>query len=596
VSTATTKIEPVYYSNSLRFAGIFGLPHFSLSEDTFKASQTLLSSTLPITIDKQTSNYGYEVNPWSSEPEGASSGPFATPRCELILYLQQYQIHLPAWLQTNSKLSSDMVGIAEDELRHPTGAPLRLTSDMRMAMAAFSPDCGFAIESKGPPDYFVADGGHLAGPKKEIYVRSVRNVALCFGGILIFQIMLTSRQMREASTPSTRNRISFYSMAMITMGDGFAWITLSFASLVEDSTFFVILGAGFLAFVSLVFFGLRFLIDIWTVQATERYRQERQATANNSAPHQSSMDSTTELLRTQEQTSTEQPLLPVTRQIPVETGSMPIIVPSDQDIAAEEQEITPTLSQTPTHQTEFRKVYPRFCLLLLIIVVLCLWAESWPALLRAWFTDFLAFAYLSFWWPQIYRNVVRNCRKALQWNFVLGQSFLRLIPVTYVFAVENNIFFAKSDTNTLLFLAGWIWLQILALLSQELLGARFFIPDGWAPPAYDYHPVLYDDEESTLLSASTTDGAQMGGSSTTSRGAETKQKGKKIYDCTICAQDVEVIVVSTQSPNDSITGNLLGRRAYMVTPCRHIFHTHCLEGWMRYRLQCPNCREILPPL
>jgi len=28
----------------------------------------------------------------------------------------------------------------------------------------------------------------------------------------------------------------------------------------------------------------------------------------------------------------------------------------------------------------------------------------------------------------------------------------------------------------------------------------------------------------------------------------------------------------------------------MVTPCRHVFHSNCLEGWMRFRLQCPNCR------
>ena len=42
--------------------------------------------------------------------------------------------------------------------------------------------------------------------------------------------------------------------------------------------------------------------------------------------------------------------------------------------------------------------------------------------------------------------------------------------------------------------------------------------------------------------------------------------------------------------------NVFARRLYMVTPCRHIFHTACLEGWMRFRLQCPICREELPPI
>jgi hypothetical protein len=40
----------------------------------------------------------------------------------------------------------------------------------------------------------------------------------------------------------------------------------------------------------------------------------------------------------------------------------------------------------------------------------------------------------------------------------------------------------------------------------------------------------------------------------------------------------------------------LSRRTYMVTPCRHIFHTACLESWMRLRLQCPICRDTIPPV
>ena len=37
------------------------------------------------------------------------------------------------------------------------------------------------------------------------------------------------------------------------------------------------------------------------------------------------------------------------------------------------------------------------------------------------------------------------------------------------------------------------------------------------------------------------------------------------------------------------------RSNVMVTPCKHIFHTACLEPWMHIRHVCPSCRLPLPP-
>lgn len=96
------------------------------------------------------------------------------------------------------------------------------------------------------------------------------------------------------------------------------------------------------------------------------------------------------------------------------------------------------------------------------------------------------------------------------------------------------------------------------------------------------------------------------------REKELKRHGMSLrtIDCAICTEVLEVPVVRAsrglkESPSSSSSaaaggaGGLVGvfaRRAYMVTPCRHIFHTKCLEGWFRYKLQCPICREELPPL
>lgn len=33
----------------------------------------------------------------------------------------------------------------------------------------------------------------------------------------------------------------------------------------------------------------------------------------------------------------------------------------------------------------------------------------------------------------------------------------------------------------------------------------------------------------------------------------------------------------------------------MVTPCKHYFHPKCLKQWMNLKMECPNCRAVLPP-
>ena len=74
---------------------------------------------------------------------------------------------------------------------------------------------------------------------------------------------------------------------------------------------------------------------------------------------------------------------------------------------------------------------------------------------------------------------------------------------------------------------------------------------------------------------------------------EDKQHDRKIFDCAICMNQMDVPVVPKGDGKGSVW---LEQRNYMVTPCRHIFHTECLEGWMDLRLVCPICREGLPPL
>jgi hypothetical protein len=35
--------------------------------------------------------------------------------------------------------------------------------------------------------------------------------------------------------------------------------------------------------------------------------------------------------------------------------------------------------------------------------------------------------------------------------------------------------------------------------------------------------------------------------------------------------------------------------SFFQTPCNHRFHQRCLLGWLAKKLECPICRQALPP-
>ncbi|KAF2161293.1 hypothetical protein M409DRAFT_28332 [Zasmidium cellare ATCC 36951] len=643
--------QAILTTTSDKFAGIFTLPHFALSETTFEEAKILLNESISNVIQRQADRRTELRNPWTTRAEGTGDMRFSGPECELVLYLQQLA---PV---ASTQFSSAFISFLESELRFPTGAVVPSAPDLRFSMLAFSPDCGYVLESKGPPDDFAQDNDHLTGPKMEVQYLHSRHHLMLFTLALGLQLFLLMRQMREASTPSTRSRISFYTIAILALGDGFTTMTFLLISLFLTGLWVNLVGTGFLAFISVSFFGMRFLMDIWHVQAPERERRARAeveeeirreqafnaalqriraerdaarqpAETNGNALNPANPVSNTTTTTPTESTPTPAPQsttqpnveglpIPVTAPRPVDTVATPVFMPSNQD------GLEPVAQPTAANQTNtnaavaarmpsFASLYTRFYLLLLATLFLSLNATSWPAPARRIFFTFLGLLYLSFWIPQVHRNVQRNCRHALNWEFVLGQSLLRLTPFAYFYGYKHNVLFADVDFVGLSLLAVWVWVQVVVLVSQEIIGPRWFIRKTWAPPAYDYHPILREDEEGATMPIGFSQAAADGSApaspiqertptSPAARRAsvakDAKEKGKRVFDCAICMQDLEVPVVEAGASSDAgLAGGLLARRTYMVTPCRHIFHSSCLEGWMKYRLQCPICRETLPPL
>ncbi|KAI1435986.1 hypothetical protein GGR50DRAFT_653127 [Xylaria sp. CBS 124048] len=611
----------LFTTTSDKFAGIFGLPHLTTRPEFFESSQALLNRTLGETLDKRESRASTDQSdPWASTIDEPAEMWKPSPHCEYLLYVQVHPLDRDI-LQVQPSLTGPenvikAIHDIENELRFPQGAPRMSTPRLQMSAVLFSPDCAFFLETKGPPEYIPAEGEHLSGLKQEVFLHNVSIWFLISALVIFGQIQLLKGQMKEATTPSTLCRISFYTGSIMLLADGITFAGSAAWSLSASNTLLPSLIVTCVSFLA-VTLSILVLSEIHKIQEPERRRQDReiqrQTTPAPNAPRPQ--------LVPPNRPATAPDGAPVDR---VRTESPPIIIPSDQDIDAEIAEVTnnantnigttlpgPVTAATPTASAQnsempISTIFGRFILVGVCILFISVAAITWRPNLRSAYFNLLCFLYFSMWVPQIYRNAYRNCRRALSWQFVIGQSILRLLPIAYFYTWSGNFAFAEPDWIAFAVLAGWLWTQVWVLVGQYVLGPRVGLPSGWLPEAWDYHPVLREDNIETgglpigLISAPNSPIIERvkTGEEGRDRDRERKRTNIHVIDCAICREVLEVPVVRAgeEDPMAGGVSGILARRLYMVTPCRHIFHRECLEGWMGFRLQCPICREELPPL
>lgn len=587
-------------ANLHRFAGIFALPYLAPTTSLFEKSRSLLNKTLSYIIDaQQEDGSNASPNPWRSQYT-SDAEMLRKPSCEIVMYLQQHPIDIHSNLAVSGDTGLELI---ETELRDPSGIHLAHPPALKMSMVAFSPDCGFFIKSKGPPQFSIQEAQDLTGYKLEIYISLGKRVIFGFIVVLGLQVMLLVRELKAVSTPSMQSRLSFYTVAMLSLGNAFTWVAFLTTAFFSDSFYLPMLTAAFFAFLEGSFFGMKFLMEIWSVQALETIARNAQGQRlTRTIPP----DPTTQASDVNDRGSDTLPL-PVTARRPEDTGAVALGVTAQPHVATTPIGGVVNQADQGNSPRSFGILYTKYYLFLLLIIFVSInAATSWPRWIRSLYANVLSLLYLSFWVPQIYRNILRNNGKAFSWQFVVGQSLLRLAPFVYVWGVKSNVLFVDTDLAILMLFLGWVGLQVLALLGQELLGPRVLVKDSWkwVPVAWNYHPVLRQDDEGATLplgfipTSPTLERIQ-------SPADDERQRlhtGGCIreFECAICMQKAKVTVTAgeggsmSESFGSTSSREVLGRRNYMVTPCRHIFHTNCLESWMKYRLACPICRSHLP--
>ncbi|KAG0049353.1 hypothetical protein BGZ83_005865 [Gryganskiella cystojenkinii] len=452
--------------------------------------------------------------------------------CHYQMYMQLSPV--------DSSIRSSLLKDLEREWATPQGISTIKAPPLNASLLMYSPNCRLVLG--------VKDG---EGMKREKFYFKAVNYALMAGTIAFIQVYLLVKQMEYTITPSSVCKVSYWSIAIQVFLDSYICMFHLTTGVLVDYLFIPFVAASFFSFVLVAIFGMRYMLVIWRIQRPERRGRRNRAAAAAAAAT----------------TAANPAAAPRGDTMP---GGLPLPVTAART--------TPPV-EDDSPRSDMRALYSRFYWMLLASLITLYKIAVSSTRVQNFMISASALLLYSFWIPQIIRNVSRGSKRGLSWLFVLGMSAARLALPVYFYGCPDNLM-GHETTPWIWGLVLWVGLQTTVLLLQDWLGPRFFIPKKfpissachqYLPPVYDYHPVLPAPSEE----------------------AGTAGGHGRHQDCAICMLPIDTTSSSTGAVRLSSVVGSLGRLNYMLTPCGHLFHTECLERWMRIKLECPNCRAFL---
>lgn len=525
-------------TSSAKFAGYHALPHFSMNEGNFNKSKLLMSQLLNSTdIDNEISLEEMNTDITRSYQQ-----------CEYITFFQ---------FDKTEFLKRQLQEI-DEELMNPTGRPIpKAIPQIKIKEALlYSPDCGLMVDLK--------KDSTLQGNKTEVTDNLFKRMLSALLVLVLLQLYLFIRQIKETRTPGQLSNISTTTLYILAFQDSLIALFFLLVSTLTESLYLLFSCVAVIEFIMCGVFEMRFIVSVMVTQANER--------------------GTTwwEVLRGS-----------VRSYDPDDNNDSNADGPTGNNSGADETIPTPAVEPQPIINDEARYSNGLFASgfsLTIIATFLILNVVTWRIKYRQIFEYIGLLVISSYWLPQFLRNTLKNRRRSFTWEFVVGTSVLRLLPLCYLCLASGNPLRHHYDPTLVVVVTVWYCFQIGLLYLQQNLGARFWLNEKWLPKAYDYHPFLNVSDLENGFASDILSNIRAQNEDPAKSGVVTCK-----VDCTICMNDIELPIgvnAEAKKPKSAVLNGL----QYMITPCHHIFHTECLEDWMKYKLQCPVCRNALPPI
>ena len=200
-------------------------------------------------------------------------------------------------------------------------------------------------------------------------------------------------------------------------------------------------------------------------------------------------------------------------------------------------------------------------------------------------SKYIIFTIIITWLPQIIYNALYQINTSLPPFYIIFISAYRLFIPVYFKGYEYNFYLISPNHNIVVLSLSLMTFNVIILLSQRLFGSRWFIPSK----CKDSSGFKYIDEKELKV-----------------------RFGKKdLGDCVICLKKIvtdnieeKVEIANGVTTKDDFgtfwnmfyfkeRKNNINSRPFMITPCKHIFHSVCIDSWLEYKKECPYCRKEL---
>ncbi|KAK1222123.1 hypothetical protein PQX77_015051 [Marasmius sp. AFHP31] len=425
----------------------------------------------------------------------------------------------------------------ESEIQNPTGLRPLKPPKFSMKGILVSKECGIMYEI-----------GNVTSTRLKAFFRKITtysgSAAFAYLAILIF----LTRQMTRSSTPTGISRVSRWTFLTQTTIDALSFAGhITFAILTEGRPSMSLIAPGFLACITFIY-EAQFAMLIHSIQLPE----DSVAPPRPAAPTPTSTTS------------------PPVQDNPTSAGTANIL-PTTATATATNTAPPNAPATTPPQPTSFWafvwhqiRTDPQARLWVILFVFL-------TSIVRIFLSPtltllFVGITYSMIWLPQIVRSNVLEI-KPRDWAYPL---------------------------------AGFVCLQALIVILQEIFGPSFFLPKKFAVvKTYDYHPPMpLPDPEAPEQSLgdcaicmdairvdpslrTRSDDADSGwdvkasGTSTGTTKRKSSQSGRSGN------------VIGAGGLLDAVqkgVGSAVNRKYYSLAPCHHLFHTECLERWLAIKV------------
>ena len=216
-------------------------------------------------------------------------------------------------------------------------------------------------------------------------------------------------------------------------------------------------------------------------------------------------------------------------------------------------------------------------------------------------TDFylILIVYTLSWLSQIILSYCKNSRPPMPRLYIVWLSLSRLFFPIYIKGYKNNFFDLRPSYFKIGILVFIIFAEAIILILQKSLGARIIVPKKFRKQnqVFDYYKDRVNIEKHVSqnpICVICLENLNVDVDENFNK-IKKKKKPKTIINKIMSILYLDILNQKIKNSIKYLEGKN-PKKKYMITPCDHVFHTVCLEKWMKIKNECPYCKAEIPSI